>query len=117
MNRVNEISFNSSLMREMRAIHFVTKLIDGGKISNGGLKKMIIHAISADEVMPNLGVASKLNADWGFLIYLRDQRPRPVPRHGSTANYERLGRNSTVDIPRGISLIPSALPHTNGDAP
>jgi hypothetical protein len=27
-NRVNEISFNSSLMREMRAVGFVTKLIE-----------------------------------------------------------------------------------------
>ena len=32
MNRINEISFNSSLMREMRAIAFVTKLIDDGKL-------------------------------------------------------------------------------------
>ena len=31
-DRVNEISFNSTLMREMRAIHFVTKLIDSGKL-------------------------------------------------------------------------------------
>ena len=35
MNRINEISFNSSLMREMRAIAFVTKLIDDGKLDDG----------------------------------------------------------------------------------
>ena len=46
MNRVNEISFNSSLMREMRAIEFVTKLIDSGMADELKLKRMLIHAIS-----------------------------------------------------------------------
>jgi hypothetical protein len=41
---INEISFNSSLMREMRAIAFVTKLIDDGKVSDNSLKRMLIHA-------------------------------------------------------------------------
>jgi hypothetical protein len=51
MNRINEISFNSSLMREMRAIAFVTKLIDDGKISDNSLKRMLIHGIEAADVM------------------------------------------------------------------
>src|SRR5262249_25116295 len=48
LNRINEISFNSSLMREMRAIHFVTDLIDAGTIREHRLKKMLIHGISAE---------------------------------------------------------------------
>lgn len=72
MNRVNEISFNSSLMREMRAIDFVTRLIDGGAANGLNLKRMLIHSISADDIMLGLGVASKLNADWGLLTDLRD---------------------------------------------
>ena len=51
LNRVNEISFNSSLMREMRAIHFVTDLIESGQLGEGRMKQMLIHAISADELM------------------------------------------------------------------
>ena len=50
MNRVNEISFNSSLMREMRAVAFVTKLIDDGKLSQGDAKRMLIHSVCADDV-------------------------------------------------------------------
>jgi NTE family protein len=56
MDRVNEISFNSSLMREMRAIAFVTKLIDDGKF-NGDAKRMLIHSVCADDVMRGLGAA------------------------------------------------------------
>ena len=57
MNRINEISFNSSLMREMRAISFVTKLIEDGKLKEGDVKHMMLHSIEADDVMRGLGVA------------------------------------------------------------
>ncbi|HVM82990.1 MAG TPA: patatin-like phospholipase family protein, partial [Candidatus Binatia bacterium] len=49
LNRINEISFNSSLMREMRAISFVTRLIDDGEVEMDRLKRLYIHAISAEE--------------------------------------------------------------------
>src|SRR5260370_3434206 len=57
MNRINEISFNSSLMREMRemrAIAFVTKLIDDGKILDNSMMRMLVHAIEAADVMADL---------------------------------------------------------------
>src|SRR3954447_16602212 len=72
LNRINEISFNSSLMREMRAIDFVTKLVDMDVGKSLSLKRMFIHAIASDEVMAGLSAASKLNADWAFLTDLRD---------------------------------------------
>ena len=49
MNRVDEISFNSSLMREMRAVAFITKLIDDGKLSDA--KRLLIHSVCADDVI------------------------------------------------------------------
>ena len=61
------------------------------------LKRMLIHAISADDVMMKLGVASKLNADWGFLADLRDAG-RERAEAWLTANYDRIGKQSTVDI-------------------
>jgi NTE family protein len=97
MNRVNEISFNSSLMREMRAISFVTKLIDDNPGEIKSLKRMLVHAISADEIMSGLGAASKLNGDWEFLTYLRDQG-RDHADKWLAENFDRLGRESTVDI-------------------
>jgi NTE family protein len=97
MNRINEISFNSSLMREMRAIIFVSDLIESGRLDGSGMKHMLIHSISADEVMIRLGVNSKLNADWGFLQHLKETG-RAHAEAWLTANYQHLGVKSSVDI-------------------
>jgi NTE family protein len=97
MNRINEISFNSSLMREMRAIGFVSKLIDDGKLRDTGMKRMRIHAIDAEDVMQGLGVASKLNADWEFLLHLHDTGWRCAEAWLGSA-YGEVGHKSTVDV-------------------
>ena len=97
LSRINEISFNSSLMREMRAIHFVTKLIDEGKLTENGVKKMLIHSIAADDVMQTLNATSKLNADWEFLTHLRDLgRERAHAWLG--LNFEHINRETTIDF-------------------
>jgi NTE family protein len=97
LNRINEISFNSSLMREMRAISFVTRLIDDGEVEMDRLKRLHIHAISAEERMRDLSVLSKLNADWDFLLDLKE-----VGRAHADAwlreNFDQIGRRSTIDI-------------------
>src|SRR5271166_4229675 len=97
INRINEISFNSSLFREMRAIAFVTKLIDDGRVPDGGLKRMLIHAIDADDVMQALGPASQLNADWDFLMRLHDIGRERADRW-LAAHLDLIGVESTVDI-------------------
>jgi NTE family protein len=97
LNRLNEISFNSSLMREMRAISFVTDLIDDGDLKGRKMRRMLVHAIAADDVMGELSVSSKLNADWEFLTFLRD-----IGRDRADAwlkgNFEKLGSESSVDL-------------------
>ncbi len=97
LNRVNEISFNSSLMREMRAIHFVNELIDSGQLSRPSMKRILIHAIAADEVTIKLGVSSKLNADRAFLAWLCEHGRR-VATDWLARNFDHLGERSTVDI-------------------
>ncbi len=95
LNRINEISFNSSLMREMRAISFVTGLIESGHLDEG--KHVFIHGISDDKLMTGLGVASKLNADWDFLTHLRDAgRVRGEQWLGEC--FAKVGSEATVDI-------------------
>jgi NTE family protein len=84
-------------MREMRAISFVTKLIDDDPVAMRRLKRILVHAIAADEIMSELGAASKLNGDWEFLTYLRDQG-RAHADQWLVANFDRLGRESSVDI-------------------
>lgn len=97
LNRINEISFNSSLMREMRAIRFVTSLIQQGNIARGEMKEMFIHSIRSDETMTALGVSSKLNADWDFLCFLRDKGRAEADRWLSE-NYDKVGQSSSVDL-------------------
>jgi NTE family protein len=99
-NRINEISFNSSLMREMRAIAFVTKLIDDDWIKpeyKRDLRRIHVHSIRSDDVMSDLSVASKFETDWGFLTKLRDMG-REAASMWLNACYARVGHESTIDI-------------------
>ncbi len=70
LNRLNEISFNSS--REMGPIAFVNKLVGSGAFRDDVMKSMLVHAIEAEELMKDLDVGSKLNAYWEFLTHRRD---------------------------------------------
>src|SRR6266853_2031626 len=97
LNRVNEISFNSSLLREMRAIRFVTRLIDNGTVINGSLRRMRIHCVAADDVISQLSVASKLETDWEFLANLRDTGHERAEQW-LEAHFNRLGVESTVNL-------------------
>lgn len=98
LNRINEISFNSSLMREMRAISFVTELIDDGAFPDGKMKRMLIHSIEAEEFMRKLGVSSKMNADWEFLTHLKGIG-RACAEDWLEINYDNIGKRTTVDLP------------------
>jgi NTE family protein len=97
LNRVNEVSFNSSLMREMRAIAFVTSLIQQGKVDRAEMKEMRIHSVRNDETMAALGVSSKYNADWKFLCFLRD-KGRDHAGTWLERTYDLVGQRSSVDI-------------------
>lgn len=96
LNRINEISFNSSLMREMRAVSFVTRLVTQGRVVDGGLKHVLVHSISDDAFMGALTPTSKYNADWDFLTFLRDQG-RKCADGWLAENFVKLGVESSVD--------------------
>jgi len=97
LNRINEISFNSSLMREMRAVGFVTRLVRQKRVVGGGLKHVLVHSISDDGFMSALTPTSKYNADWDFLIFLRDQG-RKCADDWLAKNLGKLGVESSVDL-------------------
>ncbi|MEM6823731.1 MAG: patatin-like phospholipase family protein, partial [Pseudomonadota bacterium] len=59
-NRINEISFNSSLLRELRAIGFAKRLIASDQIKEKAMKDVLIHMIADDNLMTSLSVATKL---------------------------------------------------------
>ena len=72
INRMNEITFNSSLISEMRSINFVAKLVDEKRLVDDRYKKMHMHMISAPDATYGLNASSKVNTDWRFLQFLHD---------------------------------------------
>ena len=100
INRLNEITFNSSLLKEMRAVAFVTKLIEQDWLKDehkGKLKHLLMHSIRADRELCDLSVASKFNTDWHFLLYLRDLG-RTAADAWLQENFDSIGERSTVDL-------------------
>ncbi|MDA7424315.1 patatin-like phospholipase family protein [Thalassococcus lentus] len=70
-NRINEISFNASLLRELRAIDFVQRLLDEGAIQEGTRKRLRIHMIADDALMNDLSVATKTVPVPSLLLQLK----------------------------------------------
>jgi NTE family protein len=84
-------------MREMRAIAFVTKLIDDDMLDSRQYNRMLIHSIRDDAQMAELGVATKLNPDWDFLCRLRDAG-RKSASQWLDRHFHSIGQASTVDF-------------------
>ncbi len=97
LNRINEITFNSNLLNELRAIEFVGRLLDEGSLDPKRYKKMRIHTISAENGMGDLNASSKLNAEWDFLIHLFEIGRR-VADKWLIENFDRIGHRSTLDL-------------------
>lgn len=99
-DRVNEITFNASLMKELRAVAFVQKLLSDGMIKDEyrhQFKHVLMHSVRADKALANLSVASKFVMDWGFLTELFE-RGRHEAGVWLDAHYDDLGQRSSVDL-------------------
>ncbi len=97
INRLNEITFNSSLTAEMRAISFVSKLIHTGKLSDKEYKDMRMHLIYSPEEMKSLNASSKMNADWDFFQHLHKIGYEAADKW-LKENWANIGKKSTLDI-------------------
>ncbi len=100
MNRINEISFNSSLIKEMRAIAFVKKLIRDDMLKDeykDNFTDVLVHSIRADEALEEQSVASKFNSDWDFLTMLRD-KGRETMDAWLKKHFDDIGKRDTVDV-------------------
>jgi NTE family protein len=93
LNRLNEISFNGSLLKELRMIALLRQVADPGTTEGALWAAMRMHRISSEK-MVELGYSSKLNAEWAFFAMLRDEGRRSaeefLANHGSD-----LGRRAT----------------------
>jgi NTE family protein len=96
-NRLNEISFNASLLKELRAIDFVDRLIAQDKLSTDHYRPVKVHLIENEAALNPMGASSKMNVEWAFLTRLRDIG-RDTTAAWLDANYDHVGVKSTVDL-------------------
>lgn len=97
INRVNEISFNSSLIAEMRAINFVRKLIKEGKLDDSEYAYMRMHRVMPPADLREMNAASKMNTSWDFFQLLRDIGRKQMDEW-LIANKRYIGKESSLDI-------------------
>jgi NTE family protein len=96
LNRLNEVSFNAVLLKELRMIALLRQVANPGDCEGASWAAMRIHRI-ASEQMVTLGYSSKLNAEWEFLCMLRDEGRRSAEAF-LAAHGEDLGRRSSFDL-------------------
>jgi NTE family protein len=96
-DRVNEISFNSSLLHEIRQIEFKRTLVEKGITLDGALKKTYLHSISADHDLSELNLSSKLNTSWDFLMHLKNLGYAACNKW-LEENYDNIGKISTLKL-------------------
>ena len=97
LDRMNEITFNSTLMREMRAVHFVNRLIAGGKLDPEAYRMTRIHMIQNADEMGELASSSKANAERAFLDHLKDIG-RSSAQTWLDAHFDCIGHESSIDV-------------------
>lgn len=103
MNRVNEITFNASLMAELRAVAFVKRLIEDDLLKDAEkarLRNLHFHAIRADDALSAHTAASKYDTSWSFLTGLRDLGREAAREWLDTCSHD-VGKRSSIDVRAG----------------
>lgn len=107
-NRINEITFNSALQHELRAIDFVRRLLDAGQLDEKKYRRMNVHVLELCPQVAKLDASSKLNTEWDFLQYLFETG-REFADDWLKKNFRHLGVRSSVDT-NGMFDSLAALP-------
>jgi len=101
MNRINEITFNSSLLAEYRAIEFVARLIDQGRLprglGHGQYRRVNAHRIALSDGQKAYSADTKLSTDYDFFRMLRTSGRRAA-RQFLNAHFDDIGVRSTFDL-------------------
>ena len=97
MDRVNTLAFNSSLMREMRMIRFVSEALDRGELDAKRHQRLFIHSIDAERELAAFNASSKLNADPDFLRHLFTLGVAKAEAF-LDAHFDAIGRRSSTDV-------------------
>jgi NTE family protein len=96
LNRLNEVSFNSPLMKELRMIALLRQVADPGAGEGARWARMLMHSIHTDR-LAEFGASSKLNAERAFLAMLKEEGRRSADAF-LAKNGDDLGKRSTADL-------------------
>jgi NTE family protein len=96
LNRLNEVSFNAVLLKELRMMALIRREADPKGEEGSRWARMRLHRISSD-MMVDLGYSSKLNAEWEFLTMLRDEG-RKAAESFYAAHRDEIGHRSSLDL-------------------
>jgi NTE family protein len=106
LNRINEITFNASLVSEFRAIGFVSRLAESGILRRlarkAGYRRMLLHRIAASEELSEMSSSSRFNVEWSFFQHLRDIG-RAAAEDFLKKSFSALGRKSTLDLRKQLA--------------
>jgi NTE family protein len=97
-NRINEISFNSSLLGELRAINFVRRLIAEGRMERGRMKEVRVHMIADDGLMNALSATTKLAPSPQLLARLKAAGREAADRFLADCG-PLIGQEASLDLP------------------
>jgi NTE family protein len=100
MDRVNELTFNASLLSQMRTIDFINRLLADGRLQEGvKYKSLLLHRIDGGEALENLPSSSRMSADGAMIEKLFDMGQGAAKRW-LRRHFDALGQQSTVNIRR-----------------
>ncbi|MEO0544886.1 MAG: patatin-like phospholipase family protein [Pseudomonadota bacterium] len=102
-DRMNEITFNAALLREFRAIEFVRRLKESGRLDGTNYSAIRMHRIAADPVVEQLSASSKLNAEIDFLLYMRDMG-RAAAEDFLDSSFDKIGVEPTLNLDEEIKV-------------
>ncbi len=97
LNRINEMTFNSSLVREMAGIATITSLVESGALNDDRYTAVRFHQISAEEELAKYGALSKMNTERAFLEHLHRLGYETADKW-IAENFQRIGWESTIDV-------------------
>lgn len=112
-DRINEITFNAGLIGEMRAIAFVQRLVEQGRVDPGEYKHLRLHMVADEEGLAPLHPSSKLNTDRRFLDALFELG-RAAATRWLAAHRKDLGLRSTLDVRKTFLAPRDELGHGRG---
>ncbi|MBN8998523.1 MAG: patatin-like phospholipase family protein [Rhizobiales bacterium] len=97
LERMSEITFNASLLREFRAIDFVNRMLDEGRLDPARYRKNRMHRIEASRALAEFSAMTKFDTSIAFFGRLRDAG-RAAAKDWLAANHDAIGVRGTVDL-------------------